>query len=190
MTPGADPLHKVTIIPRGMALGVTTTLPTDERYTVTKDAWLSQIVFCFGGRAAEEIIFGHVTTGASNDIKKATDIAKRMICEFGMSERLGPVAFGRNDEQIFLGRDFSQVKDYSERTAQEIDEEVKRLVSEGYERAKSLLHEHTEVLHSIAERLLEKEAIDGAEIDEIMRVHREQGGSRTSPLTVASDQRA
>jgi cell division protease FtsH len=189
LTPGVDPVHKVSIIPRGMALGVTTTLPTDERYTVTKDAWLSQIVFCFGGRAAEEIVFGHETTGASNDIKKATDIAKRMICEYGMSERLGPVAFGRNEEQIFLGRDFSQVKDYSEQTAQQIDDEVRRLVSEGYERAKSLLHEHTDLLHTIAERLLEKEAIDGAEIDEIIRLQREQGAS-TPPLTVASDQRA
>jgi cell division protease FtsH len=173
-----------------MALGVTTTLPIDERHNVTKDWCLSRIQMCFGGRAAEEIVFGHVTTGAHDDIKKATDIAKSMVCEYGMSERLGPVAFGKKDEQIFLGRDFSQVQDYSERTAQEIDDEVRRIVSEGNERAKSLLQEQIEILHAIAERLLEKEALDGAQIDEIIRVQREQGESHTPPLTAASDQRA
>ena len=190
LTPGVDPVHKVSIIPRGMALGVTTTLPTDERHNVTKDWCLSRIQMCFGGRAAEEIVFGHVTTGAHDDIKKATDIAKSMVCEYGMSERLGPVAFGKKDEQIFLGRDFSQVQDYSERTAQEIDDEVRRIVSEGYERAKTGLQEHIEILHAIADQLLEKEALDGAQIDEIIRLQREQGEPGTPPLTVASDQRA
>ena len=190
LTPGVDPVHKVSIIPRGMALGVTTTLPTDERHNVTKDWCLSRIQMCFGGRAAEEIVFGHVTTGAHDDIKKATDIAKSMVCEYGMSERLGPVAFGKKEEQIFLGRDFSQVQDYSERTAQEIDDEVRRIVSEGYERAKTALQEHIEILHAIAEQLLEKEALDGAQIDEIIRLQREQGEPGAPPLTVANDQRA
>ena len=190
LTPGVDPVHKVSIIPRGMALGVTTTLPTDERHNVTKDWCLSRIQMCFGGRAAEEIVFGHVTTGAHDDIKKATDIAKSMVCEYGMSEKLGPVAFGKKDEQIFLGRDFSQVQDFSERTAQEIDDEVRRIVSEGYERAKTGLQEHIEILHAIADQLLEKEALDGAQIDEIIRLQREQGEPGTPPLTVASDQRA
>ncbi|HSP96321.1 MAG TPA: ATP-dependent zinc metalloprotease FtsH [Candidatus Dormibacteraeota bacterium] len=189
LTPGVDPVHKVSIIPRGMALGVTTTLPADERHNVTKDWCLSRIQMCFGGRGAEEIVFGHVTTGAHDDIKKATDIAKSMVCEYGMSERLGPVAFGKKEDQVFLGRDFAQVQDYSEKTAQEIDEEVRRIVSEGYERAKSLLTEHIEWLHAVAEQLLEKEALDGAQIDEILRVQREQRDAR-SPLTVASDQRA
>jgi cell division protease FtsH len=189
LTPGVDPVHKVSIIPRGMALGVTTTLPADERHNVTKDWCLSRIQMCFGGRGAEEIVFGHVTTGAHDDIKKATEIAKSMICEYGMSERMGPVALGKKEDQVFLGRDFAQMQDYSEKTAQEIDEEVRRIVSEGNERAKSLLNEHLEWLHAIAEQLLEKEALDGAQIDEILRVLREQRDAR-SPLTVASDQRA
>jgi len=189
LTPGVDPVHKVSIIPRGMALGVTTTLPADERHNVTKDWCLSRIQMCFGGRGAEEIVFGHVTTGAHDDIKKATEIAKSMVCEYGMSERMGPVALGKKEDQVFLGRDFAQVQDYSEKTAQEIDEEVRRIVNEGNERAKALLNEHIEWLHAIAEQLLEKEALDGAQIDEILRVQREQRDAR-SPLTVASDQRA
>ncbi|MGD9763168.1 MAG: ATP-dependent zinc metalloprotease FtsH [Candidatus Binatia bacterium] len=192
LTPGVDPVHKVSIIPRGMALGVTTTLPTDERHNVTKDWCLSRIQMCFGGRAAEELVFGHVSTGAHDDIKKATDIARSMVCDYGMSDRLGPVALGKKEEQIFLGRDFSQVQDYSERTAQEIDDEVRRIVTEGYEHAKSLLQEHLEVLHAIADQLLEKEVLDGAQIDEIIRLHREQReAGRATVLSAASgDQRA
>jgi len=185
-------VHKVSIIPRGMALGVTTTLPTDERHNVTKDWCLSRIQMCYGGRAAEEIVFGHVTTGAYDDIKKASEIAKSMVCEYGMSDKLGPVALGKKEDQVFLGRDFGQAHDYSERTAQEIDEEVRRIASEGYERAKTLLHEHIEALHGIAEQLLEKEVLDGAQIDEIIRQLREQREAVTGPgLTAAGgEQRA
>jgi cell division protease FtsH len=190
LTPGVDPVHKVSIIPRGMALGVTTTLPADERHNVTRDWCLSRIQMCFGGRAAEELVFGHVTTGARDDIKKASEIAHSMVCEYGMSDKLGPVALGKKEDQVFLGRDFAQVQDYSERTAQEIDDEVRRIVTEGYEGAKALLKEQIDVLHAIAEQLLEKEALDGAQIDEIIRVHREQRDARTAPLSVASEQRA
>jgi len=192
LTPGVDPVHKVSIIPRGMALGVTTTLPADERHNVTKDWCLSRVQMCFGGRAAEELIFGHVTTGAHDDIKKATELAKSMVCEYGMSDKIGPVSLGRKEDQPFLGRDFGQMQDYSERTAQEIDDEVRRIVSEGSERAKTLLTEHLEELHGIAEQLLEKESLDGAQIDEILRVHREQRESAKPGLSAAAggEQRA
>ncbi|MFN8641118.1 MAG: ATP-dependent zinc metalloprotease FtsH [Candidatus Binatia bacterium] len=188
LTPGVDPVHKVSIIPRGMALGVTTYLPADERHTWTKDWCLGRIQMAFGGRAAEEIVFGHVSTGAHDDIKQATRLAKSMVCEHGMSEKLGPVALGKTEDQVFLGRDFAQVQDYSEKTAQEIDEEVRRIVGEGYERAKSVLTEHIDLLHVVAEQLLEKESLDGAQIDEIIRIQRST--PPPAPLTVASDQRA
>ncbi|MEO8603466.1 MAG: ATP-dependent zinc metalloprotease FtsH [bacterium] len=190
LTPGVDPVHKVSIIPRGMALGVTTTLPTDERHNVTKDWCLSRIQMCYGGRAAEEIVFGHVTTGAHDDIKKASEIAKSMVCEYGMSDKLGPVALGKKEDQVFLGRDFGQVQDYSERTAQDIDEEVRRIAAEGYDRAKTLLQEHIEALHGIAEQLLEKEVLDGAQIDEIIRLQREQREAAPGLTAAGGEQRA
>ena len=168
LTPGTDPVHKVTIIPRGMALGVTQQVPVDDRHTFTKDYVLKRLAIMFGGRVAEEIVLGHTTTGAGDDIEKATDLARRMVCEWGMSEKLGPMTFGKKDEQIFLGRDFTQMKEYSEQTAIEIDAEVRGIIMGAYQRARELLQENIEVLHKMAERLLEKEVLEGAEINEMI----------------------
>jgi cell division protease FtsH len=169
LTPGTDPVHKVTIIPRGMALGVTQQVPNEDRYTLTKDYILKRLAVMFGGRVAEEIVLGHTTTGAGDDIEKATELARRMVCEWGMSEKLGPMTFGKKDEQIFLGRDFTQMKEYSEKTAVEIDTEVRGIIMHAYERAKALLQANIEVLHKMAERLLEKEVLDGAEVTDIIQ---------------------
>ncbi len=187
LTPGADPLHKVTIIPRGMALGLTQQLPIDERHTYSKDYLLNRLAITFGGRAAEELVLHHMTTGAGDDLEKATELARRMVCEWGMSEKLGPMTFGKKEEQIFLGRDFTQVQDYSEQTAVEIDSEVRRVLTEAYERAKSLLAANLDLLHKLAETLLERESLQGAEIDEIVRLHRERrnGGSLDAAVAEA-----
>ena len=141
MTPGADPVHKVTIIPRGMALGLTMQLPEDDKHTYTRESLETMLAVLQGGRSAEEIFLGHITTGAGNDIERATDIARRMVCEWGMSE-LGPLAFGKKDEAIFLGREINQHRDYSEDTAIQIDKEVRRIVNSGYDKAKALLGNH------------------------------------------------
>jgi cell division protease FtsH len=187
LTPGADPLHKVTIIPRGMALGLTQQLPIDERHTYSKEYLLSRLAIMFGGRAAEELVLNHMTTGAGDDLEKATELARRMVCEWGMSEKLGPMTFGKKEEQIFLGRDFTQVQDYSEQTAVEIDSEVRRILTEAYGRAKSLLAANLDLLHKLAETLLERESLQGSEIDEIVRRHREQqnGGSLDAAVAEA-----
>jgi cell division protease FtsH len=184
LLPGADPVHKVSIIPRGMALGVTQQVPIDDRHSYTRDYILNSLTIRFGGRAAEELILGHITTGAADDIEKATDWAHKMVCEWGMSDKLGPMTFGKKEEQIFLGRDFTQLQDYSDHTAVEIDAEVRRIIQESYQQAKDLLAKNIEVLHKIAEALLDKEVLDGAEIDEIVRVYR--GGNGSSALTVAT----
>jgi cell division protease FtsH len=184
LLPGTDPVHKVSIIPRGMALGVTQQVPTDDRHSYTKDYLSDSLTIRFGGRAAEELILGHITTGAADDIEKATDWARKMVCEWGMSEKLGPMTFGKKEGEIFLGRDFSQLQDYSEHTAVEIDSEVRRIIQESYQQAKDLLATNVEILHKIAEALLEKEVLDGAEIEEILRLCR--GGNSAPPLTVAS----
>jgi cell division protease FtsH len=173
LTPGTDPVHKVTIIPRGMALGLTQQLPIDERHTYTREFLMDNLAILFGGRAAEELVLGHMTTGAGNDIEKASELARRMVCEWGMSERLGPMTLGRKEEQIFLGRDFTQVQDYSDQTAVEIDAEVRRILKDSYGRARALLEENIDLLHAMAELLLERESIDGAAIDELLRTHRE-----------------
>ena len=169
LTPGTDPVHKVTIIPRGMALGVTQQLPVDDRHTFSKDYILKRLAIMFGGRVAEELVLGHTTTGAGDDLEKATDLARRMVCEWGMSERLGPMTFGKKEDQVFLGRDIAQTKDYSEKTAIEIDTEVRSIIKDAFERARTLLQTHIEVLHKMAEVLLEKEALDGDEIDGILK---------------------
>jgi len=179
LLPGADPVHKVTIIPRGMALGLTMQVPLDDRHSYTREYILNSLIISFGGRAAEELILGHVTTGASNDIEKATEWARKMVCEWGMSDKLGPMTFGKKEEQIFLGRDFTQLQDYSEHTAVEIDAEVRRIISECYQQARSLLAANVDVLHKMAEALLDKEVLDGAEIDEIMRLHGRGNGAST-----------
>ena len=180
LLPGADPIHKVTIIPRGMALGLTQQLPMDEKHTYPRDYLLSNLVILFGGRVAEELVLNHMTTGAGNDIEKATDLARRMVCEWGMSEKLGPMTFGKKEEEIFLGRDFTQKVDYSESTAIEIDAEVRRIIQESYHKAKDLLKTNLRLLHKVAENLLEKEVLDGSEIDAIVS---EFGGNGGAPLT-------
>ncbi len=169
LLPGADPVHKVTIIPRGMALGLTQQVPIDDRHTYDKVFLENNLTILFGGRAAEELVLGHTTTGAGNDIEKATDLARKMVCEWGMSEKLGPMTFGKKEEQIFLGRDFTQAAEYSESTAIEIDNELRRIIQQGYTRAKSLLKQNIEILHRMAEALLERESLDGSDIDVIIR---------------------
>ena len=167
MTPGADPVHKVTIIPRGMALGLTMQLPEDDKHTYTREYLEAMLAVLMGGRSAEEIFLGHITTGAGNDIERATEVARNMVCEWGMSE-LGPLAFGKKDEAIFLGREIAQHRDYSEDTAIQIDKEVKRIVSKGYEQAKSILSNNRDVLERIAQALLEREVIDANEVKMLM----------------------
>jgi cell division protease FtsH len=176
LLPGADPIHKVTIIPRGMALGLTQQLPTDEKYTYPRDYLLNNLVILFGGRVAEELALECITTGAGNDIEKATDLARRMVCEWGMSEKLGPMTFGKKEEEIFLGRDFTQKTDYSKSTAIEIDAEVTRIIQDSYHRAKDLLKTNLRLLHKVAEKLLENEVLDGSEIDAIVRAFGVNGG--------------
>ena len=169
LTPGTDPLHKVSIIPRGRALGVTQQLPIDDKYTYSKDYLMKALNILLGGRAAEEIALQHMTTGAGNDLERATDLARKMVTEWGMSDKLGPLTFGKKDEQIFLGREIAKHKDYSEKTAEDIDEEVKRIVIEAYDNAKSLLTEHSDLLELFAKTLLEKETMDGPEIEALIR---------------------
>jgi cell division protease FtsH len=183
LLPGTDPIHKVTIIPRGMALGLTQQLPMDEKHTYPRDYLLNNLVILFGGRVAEELVLEHMTTGAGNDIEKATDLVRRMVCEWGMSEKLGPMTFGKKEEEIFLGRDFTQKVDYSENTAIEIDAEVRRIIQESYQRAKDLLKANIGLLHKVAETLLEKEVLDGSEIDAIVREFGGNGGNGGDPLT-------
>jgi cell division protease FtsH len=163
MIPHADPLHKVTIIPRGMALGVTMQLPTDDKHTYAREYLEAQLAIMMGGRVAEELYMNHMTTGAGNDIEQATGLARRMVCEWGMSE-LGPLTFGKKEEQIFLGREIAQHRDFSEDTAIRIDQEVRRLVMQGYERAQQILRDRGDALKRIAEALLEREVLDGNEI--------------------------
>ena len=163
MVPHADPLHKVTIIPRGMALGVTMQLPLDDKHTYTRDYLESQLAIMMGGRAAEEIFLMHVTTGAGNDIEQATEVSRRMVCEWGMSD-LGPLAFGKNQQEIFLGRDLATSRDFSEDTAIKIDQEVKKFVNTAYERAKAVLTTNREALVRIAEALLVREVLDASEV--------------------------
>ena len=169
MIPGTDPIHKVTIIPRGRALGLTQQLPIDEKHTYPKDYLLNNITIMMGGRAAEELVLNHQTTGAGNDIERATEIARKMVCEWGMSEKLGPLAFGKKEEQIFLGREFAQHRDYSEETARLIDNEIRTIVTHSYEKAKDILQRNMAALHQLANSLLEKEVLDGRQIDSIIK---------------------
>src|SRR5246127_2368736 len=159
----SDPLHKVTIIPRGMALGVTMHLPEEDKHTVTKDYLETQLAILMGGRCAEEIFMDRMTTGAGNDIVRATELARKMVCEYGMSD-LGPLTYGKKEEQIFLGREIAQHRDFSEDTAIKIDQEVKRIVSEQYTRAKHIIEENREAMIRLALALLEREVLDANEI--------------------------
>ena len=168
LIPGTDPIHKVTIIPRGRALGVTTQLPIDEKHNYHRDFLMDNIAILMGGRVAEELVFSWISTGAGNDLERATELARKMVCEWGMSDKMGPLTFGKKEEMIFLGREIAQHQDYSEETAQEIDREVRRFVTEAYERAKELVKSRMEALHGVAAALLEREVLEGPEVDGIV----------------------
>jgi cell division protease FtsH len=175
LLPGSDPIHKVTIIPRGMALGVTQQLPVDEKHTYPKQYLLNNITILLGGRAAEELILKDFTTGSGNDIERATNITRKMVCEWGMSDEMGPLSYGKKEDQIFLGREFATPhKDYSEATAERIDKEISRIVSERYEAAKRILSDHVDVLDRLAAELLEKEVLNATEIDQIIGISPEE----------------
>ena len=169
LLPNTDPVHKVTIIPRGRALGVTSYLPIDEKHNYAKDYLESMLAQLLGGRAAEKLVFDQFTTGAGNDIERATEIARKMVCEWGMSDKLGPVSFGKKEEEIFLGREIAQHRDYSESTAQDIDQEVRVIISQAEHRAEKLLKENIQFLHGLAEALLEHEILDGEQINLILK---------------------
>jgi len=169
MIPKADPIHKVTIIPRGRALGLTQQLPIDERHSYSKEYLNDRLSILLGGRAAEELIFNEMTTGASDDINRATDLARKMVCDYGMSEEMGPLTFGKKEEQIFLGREIAQHRDYSESTAVRIDDEVKKLVVKAQERTRKILSDNMEILNRLAAALLEREVLDGEEINSIIK---------------------
>lgn len=168
--PGTDPIHKVTIIPRGQALGVTQQLPVDEKHTYPREFLMNNIVILLGGRAAEELVLKDFTTGAGNDIERATALARKMVCEWGMSEAMGPLSYGKKEEQIFLGREFATHKDYSEKTAQKIDKEVARIVMTSYENAKQILSDRMDILNKIATELLEKEVLNAAELEALIGI--------------------
>jgi len=167
--PGTDPVHKVTIIPRGRALGLTQQLPLDDKYNYSREYLINQITILLGGRAAEEIVLNQLTTGASDDLEKATAMARKMVCEWGMSDKLGPLSFGKNEEYIFLGREVARHKDYSEETARQIDVEIKRIIRDCAHRTRVILEENLEKLHALARALLERESLNGAEVALILR---------------------
>ena len=188
LLPGTDPIHKVTIIPRGMALGVTQQLPVEEKHAYPREYLVNNLHIYMGGRAAEELIFKDPTTGAGNDIERATELARKMVCEWGMSDRMGPLAFGVKEEQIFLGREIAQHKDYSEVTAIAIDEEVKRLVNNGYEGARSILSANIHVLHAVAQALVEHEELNADEIAALVENCRKAtNGNGTVPSMSPND---
>jgi len=185
MMPEADPIHKVTVIPRGRALGVTHFLPESDHYTRTKEYFVATMATLMGGRAAEQLIFGRITNGAASDIQAVTNLARKMVCEWGMSERLGPLQFGKKEEMIFLGREISQQKDYSERTAEVIDEEVHGLVNGAYDTAVRILRLHMDHLHLLARNLLEREILDRADITRLLNNEDLDAGAPGAPATPA-----
>jgi cell division protease FtsH len=180
LTPQADPLHKVTIIPRGMALGLTQQLPLDDKHSYNKGYLEAQLAILMAGRIAEEIFMNHLTTGAGNDIERATDLARKMVCEWGMSD-LGPLSFGKKEEQIFLGREIAQHRDFSEATAVKIDDAVRGLVQDGYDRARAIVEQHSQAMVRIAEALLEREVLDGAEVKQLIDGEKLPAFTRPAP---------
>ncbi|HCP47036.1 MAG TPA: cell division protein FtsH, partial [Deltaproteobacteria bacterium] len=173
--PGTDPIHRVTIIPRGRALGLTQQLPEQERFTRDRSYLLNNITILMGGRAAEEVALEQVTTGAGNDIERATELARKMVCEWGMSDAVGPLAFGKKDEAIFLGKEMGQTQDYSEQTAIEIDSEVRRIVTEGYDKARNILRTHVQALHDLSKELLDQETVSGDDVVRVLRSYLPDG---------------
>ncbi|MDQ7843507.1 MAG: ATP-dependent zinc metalloprotease FtsH [Armatimonadota bacterium] len=168
LLPNADPPHKVTILPRGMALGYVISAPPEDKYTYTRGELLDRITAALGGRVAEELVFGEVTTGAQNDFEQATDLARRMVTEFGMSEKLGPLSLGKRHGPVFLGRDLVETRNYSEEIAYEIDKEVRRIIDECYDRARTLITEHRDRLERVARALLERESLEGEELERVL----------------------
>jgi cell division protease FtsH len=187
LLPGTDPIHKVSIIPRGMALGLTQQLPLDEKHTYPRNYLMNNLAILFGGRVAEELVLGEMTTGAGNDIERATELARKMVCEWGMSEEMGPLTFGKKDHEIFLGKELSYPSDYSPATAVQIDGEIRRIVMENYDRAKEILTENIDKLHLLANTLLEKESVDGEEIERIVLREAEGAKVEEESAAVSSD---
>lgn len=185
LLPGTDPIHKVTIIPRGRSLGLTQQLPIDEKHTYPKKYLVNNIAILLGGRAAEELVLKDFTTGAGNDIERATDLARKMVCEWGMSEEMGPLSYGKKEEQIFLGREFATHKDYSEETAKKIDREVTKIVSDCYENARKLLSDNMDILNNLASELLEKEVLNAQEIDAIVGIKTSDGSEEVGEREIA-----
>ncbi len=185
LTPGTDPIHKVSIIPRGRALGVTQQLPIDDRYTYSKDYLEKALNVLMGGRAAEELLLHHMTTGAGNDIERATELSRKMVTEWGMSKKLGPLTFGKKEEQIFLGREIARHKDYSEKTAEDIDEEIRGIVTNAYANAKKMLEENLDLVEALAQALLERETVDAQDIDAIIAVARSGSAEVKSAVSPA-----
>jgi cell division protease FtsH len=187
LLPGADPIHKVTIIPRGRALGLTMQLPVDEKYTHARGYLLDRIAILFGGRVAEKLVFDEITTGAGNDIERASELARKMVCEWGMSDELGPLAYGKKEEHIFLGREIAQHRDYSEQTAQRIDAAVKQIIVEANDKVTRLLEENRDILTAMAAELLERETIVLEDIDRIIAERREGGPESKDEAPVAAE---
>ncbi|RUM87867.1 MAG: cell division protein FtsH [Thermodesulfatator sp.] len=187
LLPGADPVHKVTIIPRGQALGLTQQLPEDEKHTYPRRYLLNNLIILLGGRVAEELVFDELTTGAGNDIERVSYLARKMVCEWGMSDDIGPVAFAKQNQEVFLGRDFGHVKEYSEATAEKIDMAIEKIVKDSYQKTISLLKENMGCLHKLAEELLEKESLDSREIEALMAECRKEKGEQVSDNPENSD---
>jgi cell division protease FtsH len=188
--PHADPVHKVTIIPRGMALGVTMQLPVDDKHNYTRDYLNDQIAILLGGRIAEEITMQSMTTGAGNDLERSTELARKMVCEWGMSDQMGPLTFGKKEEQIFLGREIAQHQDYSEDTAIHIDQEIKRVVITNYDRARKMLEEHRPALDRIAEELLAREVLDAEQVRKIVSGEALEEHRKAAAAETTDDRRA
>ncbi|MBN2008296.1 ATP-dependent zinc metalloprotease FtsH [candidate division KSB1 bacterium] len=186
LIPGSDPVHKVTIIPRGRALGVTTTLPIDEKHNYSEEYCQVMLRQLLGGRSAEKLVLNQYTTGAGNDLERATELARKMVCEWGMSEKLGPMTFGKKQEEIFLGREIAQHRDYSEDTAKSIDEEVRRIILEANKDTGKLLQDNLDILHKLAEALLETEILDGEAIEAIVKGEKKENGKSSSAKTSKS----
>ena len=184
LLPEADPVHKVSILPRGMAMGITQQLPKEDRYLITRTQARTAVTVLVGGRAAEEIVFGEMTSGAGSDLERATDLARRMVCDWGMSDKLGPLTFGKRDEQIFLGKELAYHQNYSDETAQEIDEEVKRIVTESYEKSKGFLKQNMDALNRIAQALLERETLEEEDINRLIR------GQALEPIRIEAGKEA
>lgn len=184
LTPNADPVRKVTILPRGMALGITWQMPEEDKHTVSKEEIIARITTALGGRVAEEVVLSEITTGASDDLEKATSLARRMVCEFGMSAKLGPLTYGRKQRQVFLGRDLMEDRDYSENIANAIDEEVKSIVGSCYDKAKDVIQNNIEKLHRVVQVLLEKEVLEGQEIDRLLKENNEETKDMNSSQTI------